>query len=171
MAKTDFLTAARLRELLHYDPETGVFTWLVSNTKRVRVGGIAGCTSDHGYIRIAIDGVQHRAHRLAWLYMTGEWPAHQIDHINGTRDDNRIKNLRQATDAQNRQNLRKPRSDNRCGMLGVCANRDRWRAVIQVGGKFKHIGTFDTPELAGAAYLAQKSILHPYQTIVNKGQA
>src|SRR6202035_4009666 len=98
------LTAERLREFIHYDPLTGVFTWLVlpvcrgprfvgRGPNQVRVGGIAGCVSkSNGYRRIKIGGHPYCAHRLAWLYMTGTWPKDEIDHINRVRSDNRFCN-------------------------------------------------------------------------------
>ena len=88
------LTAARLRKMLHYDPETGVFT-------RLWTGNVTGCPDAKGYLRIAADGRSYRAHRLAVLYMTGAWPSEQIDHINQVRTDNRWSNLRPATNGEN----------------------------------------------------------------------
>ena len=90
------LTAARLRELLQYDPETGVFTRLVKTSNGIKVGDVAGTADARGYILIRVDGWLHLAHRLAWLHMTCEWPKGMIDHINGVRDDNRWSNLRRA---------------------------------------------------------------------------
>ena len=117
------LTAERLREVLDYGPDTGVFTWKIRTNSRVKVGDVAGALRPDGYIQISIDGRLHRAHRLAWLYVTGESPPDQIDHINGVRDDNRIANLRLATSAENKQNLRRAKSRNKTGFLGVCTPR------------------------------------------------
>lgn len=161
------LTAERLRELLSYDPFTGLFTWRVSRGGMC-AGMIAGTHDKDGYTQISIDSRLYKASRLAWFYIKGEWPGFEVDHRNTTRSDNSWDNLRQATNAQNKQNIRKAHADSKSGFLGVCANRGRWQAEIQVNGKKKHIGYFDTPELAHAAYLEAKVELHPFQTIVEK---
>lgn len=159
------LTAERLRELLHYDPLTGVFTWLKRRGFKAVVGSVAG-TEERGYIRIYLNGRNYRAHRLAVLYMTGEWPSHQVDHKYGIRHDNRWDELRRATNAENGQNQRRARSDNKCCLLGVYARGDKWRAQIRLGGKKRYLGLYKTPEQAHAAYLEAKARLHPFQTIV-----
>lgn len=92
---TPKLTAERLRELLHYDPETGVFTWRVATGPKARVGGTAGRVDHNGYRYIGVLGQTHLASRLAWLYVYGEWPSKRLEYINRTVDDNRIENLRQ----------------------------------------------------------------------------
>ena len=158
------LTIERLRGLLNYAPETGVFTWIV-HASQMHIGDIAGSVNGSGYLQIDIDGQKYKAHRLAWLYATGAWPTAQIDHVNGQRDDNRISNLRDVSRSVNIQNLRKARSDNKSGLLGVSANGNRWQAQINVGGKKRQIGTFATPELAHAAYLDAKRELHVGCTI------
>lgn len=160
------ITAARLREVLHYNPITGVFTWRVRTSTCVQVGDVAGGSGSGGYIDIRIDGRKHGAHRLAWLYMTGELPEHEIDHENTCRSDNRWDNLRDATHAQNMQNLRKAPSHNTSGFLGVSEDRrGLWRAQIMVGGRNKSLGYHQTQELAHAAYLEAKARLHPFQTL------
>ena len=159
------LTADRLREVLHYAPDTGVFTWLVKTSTRIKVGDVAGSASARGYVWVRVDGVLLLAHRLAFLWMTGEWPPQFVDHINGVRDDNRWSNLRPATRAENNQNQRRARSDNKLGLLGVCRYRNRFRATIAVDGQRIHIGTFDAPEQAHAAYLKTKRELHGGCTI------
>lgn len=154
--KAPNLTAERLRECLAYDPETGVFTWLVAPNRRIRVGRIAGVACrTHGYRLIKVDGVGARAHRLAWLYMTGEWPAADIDHINGDRADNRWSNLRQATSTQNHANSKRPKH-NTSGVKGVTwdSSRGQWMAGVQINGKRVHLGRFDSIEAAAAAYRA-----------------
>jgi hypothetical protein len=114
----DELTAARLRELLHYDPETGAWTRLVSTSNhRARVGDNAGGVTGT-YVKIRVDVRQYPAHRLAWLYMTGAWPKHEIDHINGDRLDNRWCNLRPANDAEQARNKRTA-VNNEAGYKGV----------------------------------------------------
>ena len=159
------LTYERLREVLHYDPETGVFTRLVRTSNRIKVGDVAGCSAGDGYVQIRVDGVRYLAHRLAFLWMTGEWPRDMIDHINGVRDDNRFANLRPATRAENMQNQRRAMSNSQTGLLGVTRVGKRFMATIQVDGRKIHIGTFDTPEQAHEAYLAAKRRLHPGCTI------
>lgn len=159
------LTAERLREVLAYDPATGVFTQKVRTSIRVKVGAVAGSLHRRGYIHITIDGRRHFAHRLAWLYVTGEWPPDQIDHRNGIRDDNRVDNLRLANKALNMQNMREACADNKTGFLGVSPRRGKFRSTITVNGKQKHIGTFPTPEEAHAAYLKAKRQLHPFGTL------
>jgi hypothetical protein len=98
------LTAERLRELFTYDPETGVFSWRARTSNRIKIGDAAG-SRDHGCICIVVHGNRYYAHRLAWLYMHGEWPAKQIDHLNGDRCDNRITNLCEASNNESLQNL------------------------------------------------------------------
>ncbi|WP_376956428.1 HNH endonuclease signature motif containing protein (plasmid) [Azospirillum sp. A26] len=151
---TPELTQARLRELLHYDPETGVFTWLVRR-QGIRADRAAGCVSSPGYILIGVDGRLCRAHRLAWLYMTGEWPAAEIDHINRARGDNRWNNLRLATGSQNQGN-RSVNSDNKSGVKGVSWSQKRgmWKAQIGAAGKRRCLGYFPDCAVAAAAYAA-----------------
>jgi len=149
---TDTLTAARLRELLAYNPETGIFTWLVSCGRR-GAGTVTGSAlHDRGYLRIGIKGRRYFAHRLAFLYMTGEWPPAQIDHINGRRDDNRWTNLRAATQSENFANSG-PRSRNRLGLRGVSFRMDKGRYQAQIcHNKQIHLGYYATPEEAAAVY-------------------
>jgi len=158
------LSAARLRELLCYDPETGVFVWCVSNGKRAIAGRPAGGISRNGYLRISLENARHYAHRLAWLYVHGVWPQGQIDHINGVKTDNRIANLREATASQNGQNRSTARADSGSGMIGVRLNpmSGRWGAEIVKGGQKHSLGYFDTPDAAHAAYLAAKRELHEF---------
>jgi hypothetical protein len=146
------LTAAKLRDVLHYDPETGVFTWVAARQK-VRVGEKAGCIENTGYVRIRLFRRIYCAHRLAWLYMTGEWPVDFVDHINGARADNRWANLRAATKSQNMSNSRRIAS-NTTGLKGVSRAGNRFRASIQINGQARHLGSFRNAEDAHAAYLA-----------------
>jgi HNH endonuclease len=157
MSKKAKLTADRLRQLLSYDPETGIFRWRVQPNSRVPVGAVAGCVESSGYRRIRIDGRLYLAHRLAWLYVHGECPAGEIDHINGVKDDNRIVNLRPATDAQNRWNIDRHKN-NKSGFKGVARDSRRlarpWKAGITVNGRRIRLGQFRTAEEASAAYEA-----------------
>jgi hypothetical protein len=153
------LTAERLRELMHYNPLTGVFTNSVSRGA-AGSGNLSGGPALNGYMVIAVDGKRLYAHRLAWLYMTGEWPKHHIDHINGIRNDNRIANLRDIAHAINVQNRRLPKEGSQTGVLGVRRMRDKFQARVVVGGKKHCIGTFDNLEEARNAYILAKRRLH-----------
>jgi hypothetical protein len=156
--------ATLIRALFDYDAATGIFTRKVSRSNRVKVGETVGCKNAAGYLVISVDGKLHYAHRLAWLHVHGRWPAAQLDHINGDQTDNRIANLREATDADNRQNV-SIRKDNRTGLIGVTKVRgcERWSARIKIDRKAKYLGCFDSPEKAHAAYLAAKASLHSFQ--------
>lgn len=148
------ITADRLRELLRYDPETGVFTWLADRTGDVKAGSSAGSISGStGYRLIMLDGRNYREHRLAWLFVHGEWPVSSLDHINRVRGDNRIANLRSATPAQNLANSKR-RSDNTSGLKGVSPKRGKWQARIKIDGHHYCLGSFVRPEEAHAAYMA-----------------
>lgn len=146
------LSQDRLLELLSYDPELGSFVWLVSMKGR-RAGTPAKASRPDGYVRIRVDKKLYYAHRLAWLYMTGEWPKHEIDHINGDPGDNRWCNLREATSTQNHANSRCP-DHNSSGYKGVTFDRikGRWRAYITVDGRHIFLGFFDTAKSAHDAY-------------------
>lgn len=148
------LTVERLRQVLHYDPVTGNLTWLVSTSNRAPVGSVAGCRDPRsGYVLLRIDGTLYFAHRLAWFYMTGVWPADLLDHRNLIRSDNRWENLREATYSQNFQNSGR-RKDNTSGIKGVSwdAQRGLWRAQICVEGKRMVLGRFASKDSAAAAY-------------------
>ena len=149
------LTQAKLKELLHYEPETGVFTWIESTSSRIKIGDIAGNKGVDGYIDIRIYGKLLRAHRLAYLYMTGEWPANHVDHINGIKHCNIWTNLRECTQSQNLLNIGM-RKNNKSGFKGVSwGNRDKkWRAQAQLNGKHFSLGSYCSPELASEAYQA-----------------
>lgn len=145
------LTQNRLKELLTYDPATGVFRWSETPRKGVRAGHVAGnITRDGKGVRIRIDRISYKAHRLAWLYVHGDWPSGEIDHAKGTPYDNRFTNLRDASHTQNMGNAKR-RQDNSSGFKGVArsaAKQERWRAHL----RGKYLGSFDTREDAHAAY-------------------
>ncbi len=140
-----------VRRWLSYDPLTGIIRWREQRGGRGAPGAEAGVLSEKGYRRIALGGKIYRAHRLAWLLHYGVPPRGQIDHVNGVRDDNRIVNLREATQSQNNMN-RRMRADNRCGFKGVFRQNGRWRTQITVGRAKVHLGYFDTAEKASRAY-------------------
>jgi hypothetical protein len=159
------LTSERLRELLHYDPETGIFRWRAGRQGVPKTQTKAGYITKNGYRSICVDYFTMREHVLAWLYMNGEWPTNDIDHRNGIRDDNRWGNLRDVTRGINMQNLKKARCDNKSGLLGVSPNHKRWSASIKVDGIKLHLGTFDTPTEAHNVYLSAKREMHVGNTL------
>ncbi len=143
------LTAARLREVIHYDPEIGIFRWREPRPNR-SVGSVAGYFNS-GYWKITIDGENLKAHRLAWLYVHGQWPMGMIDHINGDPIDNRLRNLRDVERFENAAN--RPFLPNRQGHVGISLDRGgRWVARVSYNGARFYLGTFKTKEEAIAAY-------------------
>lgn len=143
-------TMKEIKAQLFYDPETGVFTWLETAQKRW-IGKEAGSINLSGYRQISIKDSVYYAHRLAFCYMTGEWPDKQIDHINGNRSDNRWSNLREVPNLVN--------SQNRKGK-GVTAVKAKWKAQITVNYKCKNLGLYATEEEANAIYLEAKNKYH-----------
>lgn len=164
MDKID-LTADRLRELLHYDPDTGVFRWAKKHARKIIAGQVAGTFGTERRRNIKIDGYVYKESRLAWLYVHGKWPENVIDHINGDPSDNRIVNLRDVTQSGNTQNQRKPGIKNTTGYLGVMRRGNLFQARIKAGGKLRYLGHYESPELAHAAYIKAKRELHPTCTI------
>ena len=153
------LTAEHLRSVLHYEPETGIFTWKVSTSRRVKAGDAAGCPGGGGYPQIRVQRRLHQAHRLAWLYMYGVWPKDQLDHVNRIRTDNRISNLREVTNKQNGQNAGKY-SNNTSGYPGVHWHKraSKWQARITHNYKDIHLGYFSILEEALSARKAAEKI-------------
>lgn len=153
------ITPERLRELLNYDPATGLFHWRVTlRNGRGGAGALAGNRSSRlrqEYIIISIDGVTYKAHRLAWLYVHGCWPVGEVDHKNGQKDDNCLSNLRSASHQQNCANRK---ANDGCAYKGVIydVERKKWRATVRK----KIIGRFPTAEEAHAAYVAAASALY-----------
>lgn len=146
------LSHADLMRRLNYDPETGLFTWKYPTSRRVKAGQIAGGPSHRGYWRILISDVEYYGHRLAWFYTFGAWPAVDLDHRDGDKTNNKISNLRPATVSQNAANRKIP-VNNTTGFKGVRATEsNRWRAVVEHGGKQISLGTYGTREEAHAAY-------------------
>jgi hypothetical protein len=145
------ITQTRLRELLEYAPETGEFIWKVSHP-RAAVGAVAGAADHYGYIVIRLDTRLYKAHRLAWLYVHGEWPQQNIDHINRIKNDNRMANLRLADQSANMHNVG-VRVNSKSGVAGVTwrADRKKWNARIKVGYKNFNLGLFDDVAAAIAA--------------------
>lgn len=147
------LTAERLRELLDYDPETGLFKWKTSEAGHRNSKRPVGSTDTKGRRQIRIDGKSYFLHRLAFLWMTGEWPEDQVDHINRDFTDNRWANLRNATNSMNAVNRITTRYKHHGMPRGVHRRANgKFTAVIQEGGKLRHIGIYGTVEEATAAY-------------------
>lgn len=148
MAEQD-ITPNRVREVLRLDRETGVLCWVVS-TGRSPAGALAGCKHKNGYTYLKIDGHSCMAHRIVWLLLYGQWPDQHIDHINGSRSDNRPGNLRKATRSQQAQN--KIGWPKRSLPKGVYPDGGRYAAAIHRNGRKQHLGMFATPSEAHAAY-------------------
>lgn len=165
MAKTD-ITAEYVREILDYDPETGVFIRKVRTAQCNQAGDRADklVTNPlcYGYRDITIKGKKYRAHRIAWLHHYGEWPKLEIDHINGEPGDNRIANLRDVSPRVNKENIHKARKHGRSGYLGAHWNSQmgKWQGRIAVHGKTKHLGFYEDPADAHQAYLEAKRLYH-----------
>lgn len=152
------ITQAELKNRLHYEPETGVFTW-IARAQKVTVGTQAGTNTNDGYISICVGRKMYRSHRLAWLYMTGELPLLEIDHINGVKDDNKWCNLRMATRAENAWNT-KVRKHSQIGVKGVEKAGKNFQARINANGKRYGLGVYKTIEEAAAVYQEAAKRLH-----------
>lgn len=167
MAKKTLPSPEVLRQLLRYEPETGKLfhttrtpdffpdTPRRANAMSIwntRFGGKEAftCTDAHGYKIGNMLGVGLKAHRVIWAMVHGEWPEHDIDHINGVRDDNRLKNLRHATRAQNLANSRKLPTPH--GYRGIRPHGQKWLAIISVNNRPRHVGVFATKEEAARAW-------------------
>lgn len=158
------LTAQMLKVYLHYNPETGVFTRIQTYCNRVKAGSVAGSTarSKNG-VSIKLFGKSYRAHRLAWLYMTGAWPDRDIDHKNGDPMDNRFSNLRDVSRSINAGNSRRHRRRKHALPMGVTRNSNKskcYSAAISVNGHKTHIGVFESSMDAHKAYMEAKRELH-----------
>jgi hypothetical protein len=157
MSKADCtLSQEFVKSILDYNSETGEWFWKT----KLKAGG----KCSQGYWRIKIDQKSYKAHRLAWLYAFGKFPQSQIDHVNGNRSDNRLCNLRLASNAENQMNRAKAAVTNNSGFLGVNFNKvvGKFAARIQSNGKRIHIGYFDSPEDASSAYIAKKTELSSF---------
>lgn len=160
------ITAEEVRELFDYDPASGLLTRRITRSSKAIAGAVAGNKDSKGYLQICINRKVYRVHRLIWLHVHGAWPDHEIDHVNGVRDDNRLCNLRDVPRALNSQNLRTALSNNKTGYLGVSLGHNgKWVAQIKLNRKIKHLGYFSTPEAAHEAYLQKKRLIHKACTI------
>lgn len=136
------LKQERLKSVLKYDKDSGVFTWL-KNENRIKKGTIAGCDDGQGYIRICVDMNIYHAHRLAFLYMDGYFPENDVDHINRKRSDNRWDNLREVSRQCNARNSSIGKN-NTSGVIGVVYRKDtkKWHAQININGKHISLGNY-----------------------------
>ena len=164
------LTQERLKELLHYDPETGAFTRAVSrHGGRHKAGVLVGCPTAKGYLRVRIEGELHYLHRLAFLYVTGAWPEGVVDHLDGNNQNNRWGNLRDVPQRVNAENHRRARCDSRSKLIGAfpCSRSTTGRhySKIVVRGKVHLLGNYATAEEAHAAYVKAKRELHEGNTL------
>jgi hypothetical protein len=147
------LTQKELKERLYYNPETGIFTWIKTKNNRIKNNTIAGnINKTTKYLTIRINHTLYLAHRLAWLYVYGNWPNNQIDHIDGNRLNNRICNIRNVTSRQNCQNYTRHRNGHLVGTAYHKINKI-WAAAIWIDKKNIHLGSFDTAIEAHEAYM------------------
>ncbi len=146
------MTQEILKELFEYR-EDGHFYWKIIKCNSIKIGQIAGAICFKGYRQIKIDGKFYKEHRLAWLYHYGVFPKNQIDHINNTKNDNRIENLREATNTQN-QTYKNKREGTSSKFKGVSWNKkfQKWRVRITINGKQKYLGLFNNETEAGKSY-------------------
>lgn len=155
-----------LKTVINVDTTTGIVTWREkrnSRAGRVVPGAVAGWDAGGGYRSVTIDQRDFKIHRLVWLFGTGNWPNGHINHINGVPDDNRLCNLREATQAENNQNQHGLRATNKSGVRGVHFDKERrkWAAHISVNRKHLFLGRFDTIEAASEAHTKARRLYHP----------
>lgn len=160
------LTQSQLKELFFYDDSTGIFKWNKKICRHVIVGSIAGSVYQDGYVLIKVFGKRYVAHRLAWLYVYGQFPDGELDHINGNRSDNRIANLRVVTRQGNQQNKAR-QENNTSGQTGVCfhSRSKLWQAQIYVRGKPVYLGQYKNKEDASVAYIDARRKLFETQPV------
>lgn len=159
----EVITPEKLRDLLRYDPETGMFTYREMRG-HMMPGDVAGSVNKDGYVTVKVCRRVYLAHRLAWLYVTGAWPVKLIDHRNGIKTENRFDNLREADEFINQQNIRRaPRNKTSSPLLGARWRKDclMWRSSIRINGRNKSLGMFETDADAHEFYLLAKAMCHP----------
>jgi hypothetical protein len=152
------------REYLSYDPETGIIRWIKvpKYTTKAKAGDVAGTLRDDGYLELKLLGKKHKAHRLVWFLHYGVWPTKLIDHENGIRVDNSIKNLREATHAQNQQN----RSSEDVKGISYHKRDRKWQVRISANGIQEWVGAFTLESDAITAYQKRKAELHTFSPVL-----
>ena len=159
-------TYERVHELLDYNTETGLFYWKIVRNSYSDIGREAGCRKGpDGMVQLRIDGRSYKSHRIVWLWMTGNYPTLEIDHIDGNRQNNSWSNLREVSRSVNQQNLKNPLSTNKSGFLGVRNRRGRSFAEIRIEGDLIRSTCYTTPEQAHKEYVRLKRIYHPGCTL------
>jgi len=159
------LTQEKLKSLLYYSKDTGLFFWRNQRRPAINPWDQAGNRNVRGYVQLTINQFNYLAHRLAWLYVNGEWPSEQIDHIDTDKSNNRWANLREATASENQQNQRSaPKSKESSRLLGVSWSKAsrKWTAQIKLNGKKIYLGLFDSEQAAHEAYVAAKREIHAF---------
>ena len=161
------LTADSIHDIFEYNPITGDFIWRNPSGRKFKSGDKAGYVHKDGYGRIGYKRKEYQSHRLAWLYIYGDWPSKDLDHIDGNPSNNSISNLREVTKSQNSENRRRANKNSKTGVLGVSlhSQTNKYRAAIRYSGKCKSLGLFDTVEEAHNAYLIAKEKFHPFSTL------
>ena len=166
------LTYQIANEYLAYNPETGQILRRKKTSRKTKEGQDACGMHSSGYLRVTVLGERELAHRVAWLLYYGEWPKDKIDHRNGNRKDNRIANLREASTAENNQNMAGwRRSSSRFVGVSWDGSRLKWKAAITSGLKYKFLGRYDTEEEAHAAYCNAKAAMHYFQPVPREQMA
>jgi hypothetical protein len=155
------ITQLELQSILNYDLQTGIFTRKIKRNFKQKIGEVCGTYHPDGYIYIQLNNKKYKAHRLAWLYIYGYFPKNMIDHINNIQSDNRICNLREATNSQNQYNA-KVRKDNTSGIKGVSWNKNakKWQVNLNINGKTKYFGIYKTKELAESVIKTVRNKYH-----------
>jgi len=158
MKKIQLPSQKRLKELFTYNKSTGKLYYKISTKHSINVGDIAGCLGSHNYLQIKINRKSYLVHRIIWKLIHNEEP-NIIDHIDGNKLNNRIKNLRSVTQTANLCNRNKPKKNSKSGYIGVSwhIRANRWQANINVNSKDTHLGLFDTAEEASVVYQEAKA--------------
>lgn len=150
----------KIRKAISYDPVSGSLFWNINRGGSAKAGTVAGTVNSKGYIVVGLFGKRYQAHRLAWFIYFGNWPVDQVDHVDGNKINNSIRNLREATNSENCRN-RSIKSTNKAGYKGVSKlPSGRFSSEISSSGNRVYLGSFDTAEHAHAAYCRAAKLAH-----------